>query len=240
MRIRIIKVIVSDVMNEITKKEALQTKSPDTEIEVVNIDKGPDNIESFYEEALASVPIIEKAVQAEKDGCDGVFISCFADPAVDASREQVKIPVVGGFQPAALAASLISDRWSVVTVSKNVIPMIRGVARKLGIENNIASIRDINTPFLELLDENIIKERLLIQIQKAVDEDGAEAIALGCTGLGRVAHHLAQQMAAKGKPVPVVSPTAAAIGFLELLIRSRVSQSRLTYLGPPDIKKRNS
>lgn len=167
MRIRIIKVIVSDVMNEITKKEALQTKSPDTEIEVVNIDKGPDNIESFYEEALASVPIIEKAVQAEKDGCDGVFISCFADPAVDASREQVKIPVVGGFQPAALAASLISDRWSVVTVSKNVIPMIRGVARKLGIENNIASIRDINTPFLELLDENIIKERLLIQIQKS-------------------------------------------------------------------------
>lgn len=84
------------------------------------------------------------------------------------------------------------------------------------------------------------KSAFSYKFKKAVDEDGAEAIALGCTGLGRVAHHLAQQMAAKGKPVPVVSPTAAAIGFLELLIRSRVSQSRLTYLGPPDIKKRNS
>lgn len=239
MRIRIIKVIVSDVMNEITKKEALQTKSPDTEIEVVNIDKGPDNIESFYEEALASVPIIERAVQAEKDGCDGVFISCFGDPAVDASRELVKIPVVGGFQPAALTASLISSKWSIVTVSKNVIPMIRGLTRKLGLENNIVSIREINTPFLELLDENIIKKRSLIQIEKAVDEDGAEAIVLGCTGLGRVAESLSQQMAAKGRPVAIVSPTASAIGFLELLIRSGVSQSRLTYLGPPDIKKRN-
>ena len=238
MRIRIVKVIASGVMNEITKREALQTKSPDTEIEVVNIDKGPDNIESSYEEALASVPIIEKVVQAEKDGCDGVFISCFGDPAVDASREQVKIPVVGGFQPAALTASLISSKWSIVTVSKNVIPLIRGLARKLGVENSIVSIREINTPFLELLDENIIKRQSLIQIEKAVDEDGAEAVVLGCTGLGRVAENLSQQMAAKGKPIPVVSPTAAAIGFLELLIRIGVSQSRLTYRGAPDIKRR--
>jgi hypothetical protein len=43
-------------------------------------------------------------------------------------------------------------------------------------------------------------------------------------------------MALKGKPVPVISPTASAIGFLELLIKSGISQSRLTYLGAPDIK----
>lgn len=236
MKIRIIKVTVIDVLNEVTRKEVLQTKAPDTEIDIVNIDKGPNNIECFYEEALASAHIVEKAVQAERDGYDGVFISCFGDPAVDASREQVRIPVVGGFEPAAITASLISDKWSIVTVSKNAIPLIRGVARKLGIENNIASIRDINTPLLELRDDKIIEKRLLKQIEKAVDEDGAEAIALGCTGLGRVAQNLAQQMAAKGKPVAVVSPTASAIGFLELLIRSGVSQSRLTYRGAPDIK----
>jgi hypothetical protein len=39
-------------------------------------------------------------------------------------------------------------------------------------------------------------------------------------------------MEAKGKPVSVVNPTAFAIGFLELLIKNGVSNSRLAYIGP--------
>jgi allantoin racemase len=68
------------------------------------------------------------------------------------------------------------------------------------------------------------------------DEDGAQAIVLGCTGLGRVAQVVPQRLAAKGKPVPVVNPTISAVAFSELFIRSGISQSRLTYLGPPPIK----
>jgi len=233
MRIRVIHPIASGLLNEEHLRDASQYKAPDTEIEEVNLDEGSTDLISFYEEALHARAIIEKAVQAEKDGCDGVFITCFADPAVDASREQVSIPVVGGFQPAALTACLIADRWSVVTVEKSVYPMIRGVARKLGIENNIASIRDIDTPLYELQDKKKVEERYLAQIEQAIAQDGAEAIVLGCTGMIGVAQGLAQKMAARGVPVPVVDPTAAAIGYLELLIRSGLSQSRLTYLGNP-------
>jgi allantoin racemase len=177
MKIRIIKPVLSETLNEITKKEVLLTKAPDTDIDIVNIDKGPLNIECFSEEAFASAYVVEKVVQAEKNGSDGVFITCFADPAVDASRELVKIPVVGGFHPTALTASLISDRWSIVTVSKKVIPLIRSVARKLGVESHITSIRQIDTRFLELTNDRIVEERLLAEIEEAVDEDGAEAIA---------------------------------------------------------------
>jgi len=229
MKIRIVKPLLSVALNEITKREVLLTKAPDTEFDIVNIDEGPMNIECFYEETLASAHVVEKVVEAEREGWNGVFISCFADPAVDASRERVKIPVVGGFQPAALTASLISDKWSIVTISKKPIPLIRKVSRKLGIENNIASIRHIDTPFSDLPNEKIIESRLLKQINKAVDEDGAEAIVLGCTGFGRIAQTLAQKMASKGKPVAVISPTASAIGFLELLIRSGVSHRHFSF-----------
>jgi allantoin racemase len=61
--------------------------------------------------------------------------------------------------------------------------MISDLARKLGIESNIASIRHINTTVLELQDRNIVQERLLTSMIKAVEQDEAEAIVLGCTGM---------------------------------------------------------
>jgi hypothetical protein len=33
-----------------------------TEIEIVNIHEGPTNIESFYDEVLASADVVEKAI----------------------------------------------------------------------------------------------------------------------------------------------------------------------------------
>jgi allantoin racemase len=238
MKIRIVVPIISDVFNEEIKKEAAQFKAPDTKVEVVNIDKGPASIESHYDEIVASVPIVEKVVQAERDGVEGAFIDCFGDPGVDAARELVNIPVVGGFQPAALAAMLIARRWSVVTVLKNVLPMIGDLARKMGVEGSLASVRDINTPVLALQDKRVLHERLLGEIEKAVNVDGAEAVVLGCTGMMGLARSLAESMAKKGTPVPVVDPTAAAIGYLELLVRSGLSQSRLAYMKPPDKERR--
>jgi allantoin racemase len=238
MRIRIVVPIISSVFNDELRKEAAQFKAPDTVVDVVNIDRGPASIESHYDEVVASGPIVDAVVEAEKDGADGVFIDCFGDPGVDAARELVDIPVVGGFQPAALAAMLLARRWSVVTVLKNVLPMIGDLARKMGVGGSLASVRDIHTPVLELQDKKLLHERLLREIGKAVEHDGAEAVVLGCTGMMGLARSLAESMAKKGLPVPVVDPTAAAIGFLELLARGGLSQSRLAYMRPPDKERR--
>jgi allantoin racemase len=238
MKLRVIVPIVLDVFNKEILKEVLQFKSPDTEVDIVNIDKGPASIESHYDEILAAYHIVQKVTEAQKDGIDGVFIDCFGDPGVDASREVVRIPVVGGFQPAALTASLISGRWSVVTTLKNALPSVWDLARKLGIDRNLVSVRYIETPVLELHDKNLVEQRLLRQIEVAVTTDGAEAIVLGCTGMMGLAERSSNQMAKKGYPVPVIDPTAAAIGFLEMLIRSHLSQSKVTYPKPPEKERR--
>jgi len=234
MKIKIILPVISDVFDAEVGKEAAQFTAPDTEIDVQHLDKGTASIECAYDEMLAGPDIVAKTIQAEKDGFDGVFIDCFGDPGVEAAREMVSIPVVGGFQPAALSANIISGKWSVVTVLSSVVPMIRGLARKMGIEQNVASIRDIKTPVLELTDKDMLKQKLLDQIEKAVTEDGAEAIVLGCTGMMGLAESLAKEAAERGFPAPVVDPTAAAIGFLQLLHRSKLTSSRITYEKPPE------
>lgn len=238
MKIRVIAPIISDLFNEEILKETAQFKAPDTEIDVVNLDRGPASIESHYDEILAAYDIVDKVKEAAEGGMDGVFVDCFGDPGVDAARELVRIPVVGGFQPAALTASLVAGRWSVVTVLKSVLPMIRDLARKLGVDRNVASIRDINTPVLELSDKKVLEERLLKHSEAAVIQDGAEAIVLGCTGMLGLAQTLEKQLRERGLPVPVVDPTASAIGYLELLIRNGVTQSLLTYPSPPEKERK--
>jgi len=237
MKLRIVVPIITDVFNQEVVKEVAQFKAPDTEIDVVNIVRGPASIESRYDEMLASPDIVEKVVQAEKDGFDGVFVDCFGDPGVHAAREMVRIPVVGAFQPAALTASLIAGRWSVVTVLKSVVPLVDDLGRKLGLSQNIVSIRDIDTPVLELQDKGVLEKKLLAQIELAVQE-GAEAIVLGCTGMLGLAQTLEKAMGEKGRAVPVVDPTAAAIGFLELLVRSKLSHSLPAYPYPPEKERK--
>jgi allantoin racemase len=234
MKIRVIAPIISDVFNEEILRETAQFKAPDTEIDVVNLKKGPASIESHYDEVLAAYHVIDLVREAEAQGVDGVFVDCFGDPGVDAARELVRIPVVGGFQPAALTASLIAGRWSIVTVLKSVLPMIQDLSRKLGVDRNIASIRDIDTPVLELSDKKVLEQRLLKHSEAAVREDSAEAIVLGCTGMLGLAQNLEKQLAEIGLQVPVVDPTASAIGYLELLFRGGVTQSLLTYPRPPE------
>jgi len=238
MKIRVILPIITDAFNQEVEEEIKQFKAPDMEIELVNLEKGPQSIESYYDEMVASYEIVEKVLQAQGEGCDGVFIDCFGDPAVDAAREMVKIPVVGGFQPAVLTASLIARKWSCITILKNVIPKIIENSRKLGIEKNIASIRSVDIPVLELGDKGRLKERLLYNIQKAVDEDGAEAAVLGCTGMLGLAKKISIELAERGYHLPVVDPTASAIGYLELLIRGGLSHSALTYPRPPEKERR--
>lgn len=234
MKLKIILPIISDIFNAEVVKEARQFVSPDTIIEVQHLDKGTASIESAYDEALASPDIVSKVIQAEKDGFDGVFVDCFGDPGVEAAREMVSIPVVGGFQPAALLATMVAGSWSVVSVLSSVVPMIRNLARKLGVESNVASIRHINTPVLELTDKNMLKDKLMEQIEIAHRTDGAEAIVLGCTGMMGLATSLEKAAAEMGIPVPVVDPTGAALGFLEMQVRNKISSSKITYPVPSE------
>ncbi len=239
MKIKVIAPVITDQFNRSIKEEAERFAGSGARIDVENIERGAASIESVYDEVLNAPDVVEAAIRAERDGFDAVFVDCFGDPGVDAARECVAIPVVGGFLPAALTARLLTDRFSIVTVLPNVVPIIRRNTRKLGLEGSIASIRTVNVAVLDLTDPDALKDTLAVEAEKAVREDGAEGIVLGCTGMLGLAEALQQMLAARGFEVPVVDPTGAAVGCLLTLHHNAVSHSKLTYPTPPS-KERNT
>ena len=238
MKIRVIIPIISDIFDEMVENEFRAHASEKTEIEVVHLDKGPASIESEFDESLAAPDILNKVIEAEERGFDGIIIDCFGDPAVKAAREIVDIPVVGAAEPSMLFACSLGQRFSVVTVLENVIPMIENIAKVLGVYEKLASVRSVNIPVLELHDRDKLKSALYEEMLKAIKEDNAHVLILGCTGMMGVANDLHEMLKKDGYDVPVIDPAAASIKFLEALIGLGVKQSRLTYMKPPEKERR--
>jgi len=228
-KILVIIPVVATKFNAAIKKEVEKVLAPDFVAEYKNVKEGTCFIESRYAEYLNTADIISLSQDAEKNGFDGVFVDCAGSPGVSIARELVDIPVVGGFDGAALMALSVAHKFSIVTVLPNVIAMLESEARDLGITDNLASIRHVDMPVQDLTDQDKLIEHLLIQSIKAIKEDGAEAIILGCTAMVGVVDVVAKGLQEANLSVPVIDPTYAAICSLQSLIRCGVSQSRLTY-----------
>jgi len=236
MRIRIITPIVgtgrprSNPQEYIERMRRLSNICQDTQLDNVRIDKGPSSIESRYDEILASPSIAKKVVEAEAEGVDAVIVNCFGDPGVRASRELVEIPVVGPCESSMLVAASLSNKFSVATILKNVIPLIEENARVYGISSKLVSVRAIDIPVLDLhKDSEMTVDALCREGKKAIEEDGAEALVLGCTGMTGLAGKISEVLG-----VFVVDPLPTALKFAETLVSLGLSHSKITYPAPPE------
>ncbi|MCG8505494.1 MAG: hypothetical protein MI755_12885, partial [Sphingomonadales bacterium] len=96
--IRMISPVVpsGDWSPETTYEEFLKHyERPDLKLSSAFLDKGPQSIEYRLEEAMLVPDLVVKAVEAEREGIDGLIVDCMADPGVDVVRECVSIPVIG-------------------------------------------------------------------------------------------------------------------------------------------------
>jgi allantoin racemase len=230
LRILVVNPITTKMFEDMTREELKAVKlKPDTKVIVESISEGPPSIESMYEEYLAAPHVIRLIREGEEKGYDAAVINCFGDPGLAGAREVVEIPVVGPGQAAMLTASAISHRFSVVSVLKNVLPLIRELAQLYGVESKLASARSIDVPVLDL-EKDVEKTRnaLLEESKKALREDGAEAIVLGCTGFTGLASFIQERV-----NVPVIDPLPTAVKMAELLVDLNLSQSKIGYPKPP-------
>lgn len=234
MKIRIILPIEGDALIPEVLSEARHWALPTTTVDAVSIHSGSTSIESEYDDVINGPGILAQVRQAVADKVDGIFVSCFADPAVSAAREIADIPVVGGFEPAVLTALGLGERVGFITVLPEVLPMLRGLSRGYGIDGRIAPPRVVNIPVQQLTDRRKLLSALLEQAKEAViTRQEADVIVLGCTGMLGVAKDLqAALLDAANVHVPVVDPTAAAITWLESAHRMGLRPSRTTYMPP--------
>lgn len=234
MKIRIITPVVprrrrSSSAGEYTERmRRLAGLCSETELDRVSIERGPPSIESRYDVAMAVPEVIQKIKEA--DVVDAIVINCFCDPGVGAGREISGIPILGPGQSSMLVAAAISNRFSILTVLKDVISSIEENARIYGLSEKIASIRAIDTPVLELRrDSERTLGALVKEGRKAIETDAAEALILGCTGMTGMADRLSEELG-----VHVVDPLPTALKLAETLAGLRLNQSKLTFPVPPE------
>ena len=94
-RIKVIVPVCTDIWNAPVAALMERYKEPDTQIDIVNLDAGPESLEFAYDKACAELPTVKQAETAQREGFAGVIIYCFADPGLAAAKEALSIPVVG-------------------------------------------------------------------------------------------------------------------------------------------------
>ena len=68
--------------------------------------------------------------------------------------------------------------------------------------------------------------------KRALKEDGAEVLVLGCTGMTGMAERLSKELGVK-----VIDPLPTAVKFAETLVGLGLSHSKLAFPKPPEKKR---
>jgi allantoin racemase len=199
------------------------------------IGSGPASIECELDQALA-VPGTLAAVRAAVGaGADAVVINCMGDPGLDAARELTSVPVLGTAQTSMHVAAMLGHWFSILTVVDQLIHVDEAKAASYGLAGRLASVRAVGIPVLDLgADTGHLLTALTEQGLRAVRDDGAHVLILGCTGMLGLADDLATALLNQGVPdVPVVDPLPVTLHVAAALARSGLAHSKRTYPCPP-------
>jgi allantoin racemase len=219
-RVTVVNPNTSDVLTGLITAAARRVAPTGTEVVGVRSSVGVDSVESHAEEAFAAVGVLEQ-VRLHDRTTDAFVVACFGDTGVAAARETASGPVVGMTEAALQAACLIAHRFTVITMPARTIAHTDRVVRALGLEHR-CSVRAVEVPVHDLEAGSAhLLEVFAAEGRLAVQEDGAEAVVLGCAGLADLVDPLTAVLG-----VPVVEGVAAAVGSAAALLAMGLGTSR--------------
>lgn len=207
--------------------------APGMEVDVWSLTEGRAAIESDTDAVLAAPRILDGIVRAEAEGADAAILGCFGDPAIDAARESVSIPVIGAGEAAMLLALQLGYRFSIISPIAGGLGRRAAHARLLGIESRYASTRGLGIDIAAMAQGNFDPRPAIIAAgRRCVEEDGAEVLVLGCMSFAFLGLTSEVQEAVG---VPVVNPVIAALKSAETMLAHGLHQSRSSW---PAAKKK--
>ncbi len=213
MRLLLVNPNTTVSMTEKAAVAARAAAASGTEIIAATSRMGPVSIEGHYDGALAIPGLLAELRERQPARYDAAIIACFDDTGLDAARAFADVPVLGLCESAVATAGFLAQRFTVVTTLERSRVLIDNLVRRYGMGDR-ARVRAADIPVLELEDAaSGAIGKLRAEIEKALSEDGAEAIVLGCAGMTDLAQELQ-----KIYGVPVVDGVAAAVKQAEALV----------------------
>ena len=232
MHIRILNPNITQAITEGMATLGARFAAPGTTVDARSPATGTPSIESHVEEAIGAMGIIEQVAIGDSEGVDGYVIACFGDTGLAAAREMTRAPVVGMTEAAFFAASMVAARFSVITLPPRTRIHTERVLRETGMGERCARVRAIDISVLDLVtDDDAVTAAFLAEARRALDEDDAEAIVLGCAGLGALVAPLTQALG-----VPVIDGVLAGLKLAEGLVTLGLGSSKRSSFASPPVK----
>ncbi|MFC7344157.1 aspartate/glutamate racemase family protein [Saccharopolyspora griseoalba] len=228
MRILVVNVNTTESITEAIGKQAATAAAPGTEIVPLTPPFGAESVEGNYESYLAAIAVME-AVRAYPDPFDAIVQAGYGEHGREGLQELFDVPVVDITEAAASTAQFVGRRYSVVTSLDRTVPLIEDRLHAAGLSARCASVRASGMPVLELeRDPQAAVDAIAEQAARAVEDDRAEAICLGCGGMAGLAERVIQRTG-----VPVIDGVTSAVTIAESLVRLGLTTSKVRTYAPP-------
>ncbi len=167
-------------------------KRPDTEIHVSGVDNGSMDLQYNAVVAMNSYGaggVLNKIIQAGDQGYDAVAIGCFLDPAMQAARELVSIPVLGLGEASMLMACMLGDKFSGVAFHAKQSQYYDRKAFEYGLASRHIPFGDLGIDFNEVQkgfsSPTEMRERFISEAKRLAAQ-GAEVILAACATVNAI------------------------------------------------------
>jgi allantoin racemase len=228
MKLVAVNVNTNEHMTETIAAAARRAASPGTEIVALTPRFGAGSVDCAFESYLAAVGVMD-CVLAYEEAYDAVVLAGFGEHGRDGLQELVAAPVIEICEASAHVAQMVGRSYAVVTTLQRSVPLIEDRLRVAGLSDRCASVRATGLTTAEVdADPQRAAGAVLVQARRAVEEDHAEVICLGCAGLAGLEDGIRT-----GLGVPVVDGVAAAVRLAEAVVGLGLTTSkRWTYASP--------
>ncbi len=188
----------------------------------------PRHLEYHAYEAIAVADIV-RIVRASRDHHDAVVLGGFYDMGLRAAREISGSAIVTApCESSTAIARALGQRFSILVGRRKWIPKMTDLVRGYGHGNAMASMRAIGLGVEAIRAEpELAHARLRDEARRAIEDDGAEVVILGCTAKYGFHEELTRELGA-----PVIDSMIAALKYAEMLAGTW-SPSRLGGSEPP-------
>lgn len=221
------KILIINPNSDLDMTEAIQRTATDfaqDEFEVIcKPTPGAPSFIETYEDEIKAGPGMARLLRDNEDAFDAFVVACHSDPNLDAMKEITAKPVVGIGEASMKIASMLGDRFSVVSDNKHSIPNKEFLVRKYNLKDALASVRAPEDEMEELIDE----EKYLRTARLAVERDLAEVIVLGCAAMTGLDKPLQEKLG-----VPVLDGIVCALIIASGLVKYGVSTSKIRRYNP--------
>jgi allantoin racemase len=184
------------------------------EIVCSTLAEGPFGIETQADVESVVMPLL-RLVEADNSS-DAFVIACYSDPGLHVCREGTARPVFGIAECGVLTALARAGRFGVIAIGQRSIARHRRYLRQMALLDRLAGERPLEMSVAETASGDKTLQRMVEVGNRLKDEDGAEAVVMGCAGMAR---HRAPLEDALG--IPVIDPTQAAVAMALGTVQAR-------------------